>query len=79
MVPQHRSDRDIRAEIRALEVERRALRLERDADERRLIAERIRDRDDYDFEIIERRDRDRDVVRVEKDRKGRMALVKSTH
>lgn len=76
----HRSDRDIKAEIRALEAERRAVRLEREADEKRWQAERLREHEYYDgeYEIIERRDaREKDIVRVEKDRKGRLALVKS--
>jgi hypothetical protein len=44
----------------------------------------VRDRDDFD--VVERREvfeerpsRDRETIRVEKDRKGRMALVRSTH
>ncbi|KAF1987419.1 hypothetical protein K402DRAFT_403547 [Aulographum hederae CBS 113979] len=65
-----RSDRDIKAEIRALEAERRAVRLEREADEKRWLADRLRDTDIADYEIVERREsRDRDVVRIEKDRK----------
>lgn len=91
----HRSDRDINAEIRALEAERRALRLEREAEERRDMALRLRERPEEEFQLVEYRDRPRDelvvyerererspprnVVRVEKDRKGRMALVRSTH
>jgi hypothetical protein len=58
-----RSERDIKDEIRQLEAERRMLRYEREGD----------------FEIIERREPRREVVRVEKDRKGRMALVRSAH
>lgn len=79
------SDHEIRREIKALEAERRALKLEREADERRYQAALIRD---GDYEVIERvdtydrpreRTRARSVVRVEKDRKGRLALVKSAH
>ncbi|KAF2423469.1 hypothetical protein EJ08DRAFT_652728 [Tothia fuscella] len=77
------SDADIRREIKALEAERRALKLEREADERRYQAALIRE---SDYEIIEsdhvverERPRARSVVRVEKDRKGRLALVKSAH
>jgi hypothetical protein len=75
------SDEEIRREIKALEAERRALKLEREADERRYQAALIRD---GDYEVIERaetieRPRDRSVVRVEKDRKGRLALVRSAH
>jgi hypothetical protein len=57
-----RSERDIRDEIRMLESERRLLKYEREGD----------------YEIIERRERPREVVRVDKDRKGRLALVRST-
>jgi hypothetical protein len=32
---------------------------------------------DADYEIIERRDPKREVIRVDKDRKGRLALVRS--
>lgn len=56
-----RSDRSIRDEIRALELEREALRLERRADRRLIEAERRDDREE--------------VVFVEKDRRGKMALV----
>lgn len=58
-----RSERDIKDEIRALEAERRMLKYEREGD----------------FEIIERREPRREVVRIEKDRKGRLALVRSAH
>jgi hypothetical protein len=93
---EYRSDRDIQSEIRQLEAERRALRLEREAEERRDMALRIREHPEEEFQlveyretrvpgretlIIEERDRSppRNVVRVEKDRKGRMALVRSAH
>lgn len=56
-----RSERDIKDEIRALEAERRMLKYEREGD----------------YEFIERREPKREVVRIEKDRKGRLALVKS--
>ncbi|ORX94645.1 hypothetical protein BCR34DRAFT_499132 [Clohesyomyces aquaticus] len=61
-----RDRRDIKAEIRELEAERRMLKYEREGD----------------FEVIERierREPKREVVRVEKDRKGRLALVRSAH
>ena len=58
-----RTERDIKDEIRQLEAERRMLKYERESD----------------FEIIERREPRREVVRVEKDRKGRLALVRSAH
>lgn len=57
----YRSERDIKDEIRALEDERRMLKYERETD----------------YEIIERRDPRREVIRVDKDRKGRLALVRS--
>ncbi len=91
-----RSDRDIQSEIARLEAERRALRLERDAEDKRNMALRIREnRTEEDYQLVEYREprqtrevvdvyeRDksppRNVLRVEKDRKGRMALVRSTH
>lgn len=93
---EHRSDRDINAEIRALESERRALRLEREAEERNDLALRLRERPHEEYhQLVEYRDRSRprdelvvyererspprNVIRVEKDRKGRMALVRSAH
>jgi hypothetical protein len=57
----YRSERDIKEEIRQLEYERRMLKYERETD----------------YEIIERRDPKREVIRVDKDRKGRLALVRS--
>ncbi|KAH7120941.1 hypothetical protein B0J11DRAFT_532974 [Dendryphion nanum] len=59
----YRSEREIKDEIRALETERRMLKYERESD----------------YEVIERREPRREVVRVEKDRKGRLALVRSAH
>ncbi|KAK4888948.1 hypothetical protein LTR27_012228 [Elasticomyces elasticus] len=99
----YRSDRDIQSEIRQLEAERRALRLEREAEEKRDMALRLRTdgrgggmtEEEYQMveyreggrrgdrevlQIVEReRSPKRDVVRVEKDRKGRLALVRSAH
>lgn len=49
----YRTERDIKEEIRALEDERRMLKYERESD----------------YEIIERRDPKREVIRVDKDRK----------
>ena len=89
---EYRSDRDINGEIAKLEAERRALRLEREADERRDMAIRIRERPEEEYQLVEYRDRPtrevlevverdrsppRNVLRVEKDRKGRMAMVRS--
>jgi len=66
LVPgERRGERDIKAEIRRLEDERRLLKYEREGD--RLV----------DYEVIERREPPREVVRIEKDRKGRLALVRS--
>jgi len=71
LVPDERRDRrviherDIKDEIQALETERRLLKYERERDN--------------DYEIIERREPRREVIRVEKDRKGRLALVRSAH
>ncbi|OCK73792.1 hypothetical protein K432DRAFT_223311 [Lepidopterella palustris CBS 459.81] len=59
-----RSERDIKAEIRQLEAERHAYEREGDRFS--------------EYEIVERRERPREVVRIEKDRRGRLALVKST-
>lgn len=92
-----RSDRDINHEIRSLEAERRALRLEREAEEKRDMALRLREgRREEEYQMVEYRDArprerevleivdrerspSRNVVRVEKDRKGRLALVRSAH
>lgn len=92
---EHRSDRDINAEIRALESERRALRYEREADEKRDLAHRLRERTEEEYQMVEYRSPSRhreelvvyerekspvrNVIRVEKDKKGRMALVRSAH
>lgn len=76
VVPERRSDREIKDEIRRLENERRALQLERRADELRLAPTEYRE---TEYEIIEERPRERNVIRVDKDRKGRLALVRSSH
>jgi len=60
-ITRRRSERDIREEIRHLEEERRMLKYERDGE----------------LEIIETRPHKRDVIRVDRDRKGRLALVRS--
>ena len=59
-----RSERDIREEIRSLEEERQLLKYERG--------------EDYEV-IYEKRDPKKEVVRVDRDRKGRLALVRSAH
>lgn len=92
VLPERRREhsRDVHAEVRALEAEARALRLEREQahGQQQIILSRpqetgyevveYRDRRP-DREIVEYRDKSppRNVVRVEKDRKGRMALVRS--
>ncbi len=60
-ITRRRSERDIREEIRFLEEERRMLKYERDGE----------------LEIVETRPHKRDVVRIDRDRKGRLALVRS--
>jgi hypothetical protein len=67
--PRYRDEASLRREIRALEAERHALRSERGS-----VYESERD-----VEIVERGRRPRDIVRVERDRKGRLALVRSAH
>lgn len=63
-----KDERMIQAEIRALEAEKRALKYEREMEKEHRKAERLRD-----GEIII--ERDRDVIKIEKDRKGKMSLV----
>lgn len=84
----HRSTREIQDEIARLQAEGRAIRLERDAETRRDLVVRDRREEDYEVdwygrparEVVEFVDREPKVVtKVEKDRKGRMALVRSTH
>ena len=65
----HRKDRKIKDEIKALEAERRALKHDRYNEDRRRRLERHHDHSSSDD--------DRDVVRIEKDRRGRLNLVKS--
>lgn len=81
------NDRDIRAEIEALEAEQRALRYERNLVVRRpeeyeVVEYKERRPEREIVEYVERpreRSPKREIVRVEKDRKGRMALVRSSH
>lgn len=83
-----RGQRDIQAEIRSLESEKRSLRLEREG-----VREGGRDEPQYEFvrphkhrererereeETVVEEKKERDVVRVEKDRRGRLSLVKSS-
>lgn len=67
---QSKDERLIQAEIRALEAEKRALKHEREMEKEQRKADRLREGDI----IIEK---DRDVIKIEKDRKGRMSLVRS--
>ena len=69
-------DREIKAEIRALEAEKRALKLEREAETKLLQADRVRDGDSA-YGIAEPSG-GREVMRVEKDRKGRFSLVRTS-
>lgn len=91
------SDRDVQAEIRALEAERTALRYERYDQQNKMV---LRQHPEEAYEVVEFRERrperyhggemveyverrekspKRETIRVEKDRKGRMALVRSSH
>ena len=70
LVPEERRRRDehdVRNEIRRLDAERQLLKYERESDRF------------SEYEIVERRDKERDIIRIEKDRKGRLALVRSSH
>ncbi|KAI5266815.1 hypothetical protein E4T47_08203 [Aureobasidium subglaciale] len=95
VLPERRREhsRDVHAEVRALEAEARALRLEREAQHHHhgqivlaqpqqsgyeMVEYRERRPDREIVEYVERdRSPKREVIRVEKDRKGRMALVRS--
>ena len=59
-----RSEREIRDQNRFLEEERRMLKYEREGDR--------------EYEFVERTPR-KEVMRVDRDRKGRLALVRSAH
>ena len=71
-----RDERSIKAEIKALEAEKRRLKREREHEKEHRKSSKYRDHDE-DEVIIERREnmRERDV-RVEKDRKGNMSFVR---
>lgn len=73
-----KNTREINATINALEKEKKALKLEREATERLERAERLRE-EEYDIlENPRRFDSGGDrAVRVEKDKRGRLALVRS--
>lgn len=65
---ERRDERSIKAEIRALEAEKKMIRLEREVEREHRKVDRYRD-----GEVIIERERD---VKIEKDRKGRMSLVR---
>lgn len=65
---EHRDERSIKAEIRALEAERKRIKQERENEKEHRHVEKYRGEEI----IIE----DRNVVKIEKDRKGRMSLVR---
>ncbi len=69
LLPERRNPERIKSEIRALEAEKKALKYEREMDKEHKRAEKYREGEMY----IEK---DRDVVKIEKDRKGRMSLVR---
>ena len=72
----HRHDREIQAEIHALEAEKRALKLEREAENKLVMADRVRDGESA-YGAVD--PKDKDFLRVEKNRKGRYALVRSNN
>lgn len=65
---ERRDEQSIKAEIRALQAEKKMIKLEREAEIEHRKAERYRD-----GAVIIERERD---VKIEKDRKGRMSLVR---
>lgn len=65
----HKDERQIKAEIRALEAEKKMLKYEREIEKEHRRADKYKE----EPVILER---DRDVVKIEKDRKGRMSLVR---
>lgn len=64
-----RDEHSIKAQIRALEAEKKALKHEREMEKERHKADRYRE---TEIEIV----RDRDVVKIEKDKKGRLSLIR---
>ncbi len=68
-LPERRNPERIKAEIKALEAEKKALKYEREMDKEHKKADQYREGD----MIIEK---GKDVIKVEKDRKGRMSLVR---
>ena len=70
---EERSERDIKAEIRELEAEKRRLKKEREHEHRR--ASKYEEREEGEI-IIERRGGKEREVKVEKDRRGNLAFVR---
>ena len=70
---EERSERDIKAEIRELEAEKRRLKKEREHEHRR--SSKYEDREEGEI-IIERRGGKEREVKVEKDRRGNLAFVR---
>ena len=69
-----RDERSIKAEIRALEAEKKALKLEREMEKEQRRADRYREGGKE--VVIERIVKDKDVVKIEKDKKGRLSFVR---
>ena len=69
ILPERRNPERIKAEIKALEAEKKALKYEREMDKEHKKAEQYREGET----IIEKGG---NVVKIEKDRKGRMSLVR---
>ena len=70
---EERSERDIKAEIRELEAEKRRLKKEREHEHRK--SSRYEDREEGEI-IIERRGGKERDVKIEKDRRGNLAFVR---
>ena len=70
---EERSERDIKAEIRELEAEKRRLKKEREHEHRR--SSKYEDREEGEI-IIERRGGKEREVKIEKDRRGNLAFVR---
>ncbi|KAI9677764.1 MAG: hypothetical protein M1829_002536 [Trizodia sp. TS-e1964] len=71
-----KNERDIKAEIRALEAESKALRLQRELGNNGKNHRRRKTSDNYIEVDSIRRERDVAVLKVEKDKKGRLSLVR---
>ncbi len=73
VLPDRRSknEQSIKAEIRALELEKKALKAEREAEKQERKADKYREAE-YSPDRRERSD----TVKIEKDRKGRLSMVR---